>query len=123
MVEYQARFLRTVAIFIPKATEMGFLLTSGEFWRPPVTAQYYKSIGKGISKSLHIDRLAADINAFWKGKYLDGMQDWHIPYLEKLGKLWESLDANARWGGRFLDVNGKPKPDYNHYSFEHNGVK
>lgn len=117
MVEKQAEFLKTVAIFIQKATEMGYLLTSGEFWRPPVTAKYYAENGKGIANSLHIQRLAADLNAFFEGKYLDGSQSWHIAHLEKLGNLWESLADRARWGGRFT------KKDYNHYSFEHNGVQ
>ena len=117
MVEKQARFVKTVAKFIEKATEMGYLFTFGEAWRPPVTAQYYSNIGKGIKSSLHLVRLAVDLNAFYDGKYLDGSERWHIPHLEKIGKLWESLDADSAWGGRF------DKKDYNHYSFAHNGVR
>ena len=117
MVEKQARFVKTVSIFIQKATEMGYLFTFGEAWRPDVVAEYYSEIGKGIKNSLHRERLAIDLNAFHDGIYLNGAQKWHIPHLEKLGKLWESLDGESSWGGRF---NMK---DYNHYSFSHNGVK
>jgi hypothetical protein len=117
MVEKQARFTKTVAMFIQKATEMGYLFTFGEAWRPPVTAQYYANLKKGISRSLHIERLAIDLNAFYDGNYLNGSQQWHIPHLEKLGKLWESFGQGCAWGGRFN------KKDYNHYSFEHNGIR
>lgn len=117
MIEKQAKFLRTVAIFIQKATESGYLLTCGEAWRPPVTANFYEKTGKGIANSLHIQRLAIDLNAFKDGEYLDGNQEWHIPLLTKLGQIWESLDYSCAWGGRFSNR------DYNHYSFEHNGIR
>jgi hypothetical protein len=117
MVEKQSEFLQTVAIFVQKATEMGFLLTCGEFWRPEELALIYKRLGKGIENSLHCIRLAADINAFMDGEYLDGSKPSHIPLLKQLGELWLSLDDRCAWGGHFSHK------DYNHYSFEHNGVK
>lgn len=119
MVEKQSNFLKTIASFIQKANEAGYQLTSGEFWRPPELANLYAQQKRGIKNSLHIQRLAADINAFKDGKWLDGSQGWHIPHLEILGKLWESLNPLCAWGGRF----SKYEKDYNHYSFEHNGVK
>lgn len=117
MVEKQALFLRTIAEFIENAYSIGYLLTAGEFWRPPELAKLYAEDGRGINNSLHIVRLAADINAFWKGEYLDGSKDDHLAHLQKLGQLWKSLDPNCAWGGDFA------KKDYNHYSFQHNGVK
>lgn len=117
MVEKQSKFLQTVAIFIQKSTEMGYQLTLGEGWRPPELAQLYAKDGRGISNSLHCQRLAIDLNAFSKGIWLDGSQDWQIPLLTQLGKLWESLDPLCAWGGRF------ERKDYNHYSFTNNGVK
>lgn len=117
MVEKQGKFTKTVAKFIDKATEMGYLFTFGEAWRPDFVAEYYAKTGKGIKNSLHISRLAVDLNTFFNGKYLDGSEEWHIPHLEKLGKLWESMDAMCAWGGRFT------KKDYNHLSFIHNGVR
>lgn len=117
MVDKQSRFAETVALFILKATQLDYQLSFGEAWRPSITAEYYAKQGKGIEKSLHTKRLAIDLNAFYDDKYLDGSQSWHLPHLEKLGKLWKSLDPESRWGGDF-----KAK-DYNHYSFEHNGVR
>lgn len=117
MVEKQALFARTVSSFIQKAFMKGYLLTFGEAWRPDFVAEHYARTGKGIKNSLHISRLAIDLNAYYEGKWLDGKQAWTIPHLENLGKLWLSLDANTAWGGTFKNR------DYNHYSFAHNGVK
>lgn len=128
MVEKQSRFVKTVSTFIQKSTEMGYLFSFGEAKRPQIVADAYANDEKGISRSNHIISLAIDLNAFinYNGKlrYLDGNphnkpeEKWQIPYLEKLGKLWESLDADCAWGGRF-----RPNIDYNHYSFQHNGVR
>lgn len=123
MVEKQALFLRTIAEFVPMAYSMGYLFTAGEFLRPPELAKLYAKTKKGISNSLHIVKLAADLNAFvninGEWIWLDGHEAWNIPHLEKLGKLWKSLDANCAWGGDFSE----DMKDYNHYSFQHNGVK
>lgn len=117
MVEKQSRFVKTVAMFIKMSTERGYLFTFGEAWRPDFVAAYYDKKGTGIRNSLHRIRLAIDLNVFYNGSYLDASEVWHIPHLEVLGKLWESLDKEAAWGGRF------DKKDYNHYSFHHEGVK
>lgn len=119
MVEKQAKFLQTVAIFIPYSTKLGYLLTLGEAWRPPELADLYAKDGRGISNSLHCIRLAIDLNAFKNGVYLDGSEAWHIPLLSRLGTLWKSLDPFCAWGGDFA----QKEKDYNHYSFKHNGVK
>jgi hypothetical protein len=58
-------------------------------------------------KSAHKVRLALDLNLFKDGIYLEG--DEHTP----LGEWWEA--QGGAWGGRF--------GDYNHYSFEHGGIK
>lgn len=124
MREKQSRFVKTVSMFIQKATEgveWPYSFTFGEAWRPENVAEMYETIGKGIKDSLHCKRLAIDLNAFYYDDYLDGSMEWHIPHLEKLGKLWESLGEECAWGGRFK---GKGvNKDYNHYSFQHNGVK
>lgn len=115
MVEKQSKFSSMVAMFIQRAIESGYMLTLGDAYRTPKEAAEEAAAGRGISNSLHCQRLAIDLNAFFNGKYLDGSEPWHIPHLEKLGKLWESLEGS--WGGRF------EKRDYNHYSLMHNGVR
>lgn len=115
MIEIQSKFTKTISEFIQKAYDDGFLLTFGEAWRPPEVAKLYAKDGRGIVNSLHCQRMAVDFNAFYGDEYLDGSKDEHIPLLTKLGELWESL--GGAWGGRFT------KKDYNHYSFEYNGVR
>src|SRR5688572_15698962 len=90
------------------AYSQGYELTFGEAWRPPETAEAYARAGKGIANSLHIDRLALDLNLFRNGKWLQKTEDFRL-----LGEWWES--RGGTWGGRFGDGN--------HFSLEHLGVK
>lgn len=65
-----------------------------------------------MNNSLHYSRLAADMNLFIKGLYIEngGHEAW-----TNLGHFWESLDAQCSWGGRFNDSN--------HFSIAHEGKK
>jgi hypothetical protein len=62
----------------------------------------------GHKTSLHKIGLAADVNLYKDGRYLETTDD-HEP----LGLFWEYLGGT--WGGRFNDGN--------HYSLEHGGMK
>lgn len=115
MVELQSKFTLSISEFIQDAYKINYIFTFGEAWRPPEMAKIYAQEGKGIINSVHCERLAVDLNAFYNGEYLDGSKDSHIPLLTKLGELWEA--KGGCWGGRF------ERQDYNHYSFEYNGVK
>lgn len=64
----------------------------------------------GVKNSVHQISLAADLNLFKDGIYLDKDTD-HEPF----GVWWEAQAPDCRWGGRFKDGN--------HYSIEHQGVK
>ena len=108
--EKQSRFTRLVGMLIEYAYAQGYELTLGEAWRTPEQAQRNAQAGKGIANSLHVERLAIDLNLFRAGKFLQASED-HKP----LGEYWESLAPDARWGGRFGDGN--------HYSIEHAGRK
>jgi hypothetical protein len=70
-------------------------------------AAIYARNGKGISKSQHLVRLAADLNLFKDGVYLPQSQD-HKPF----GDYWESLDPLNRWGGDW-DGDDQVDPDDN----------
>lgn len=104
----QRKFSKMVAELILHAYELGYEISLGEAYRPPETAAYYASVGKGIKNSLHTEKLAIDLNLFKNGVYLDKTSDH-----KELGEWWES--KGGTWGGRFKDGN--------HYSLEHNGVK
>lgn len=110
--ETQRAFTRTLADLIVFAYDQGFELTIAEAYRTPEQARIMAASGKGIVNSLHVKRLAVDLNLFRGGKWLTRTED-HAP----LGAHWKTLHPLARWGGDFS------RPDGNHYSFEWEGVQ
>lgn len=111
----QQIFSVMVAKLILYATSIGYEVTLGEAYRPPETAKLYAEEGKGISNSLHTQKLAIDLNLFKDGYFLSAMEDY-LP----LGEWWEAQATQSIvtcWGGRFLRV------DADHFSFAHNGAK
>lgn len=115
----QRRFTELVGRLIAWAYDNNYELTFGEAYRTPEQAALNAQKGSGISNSPHTKRLAIDINLF-KDSSPDVDDDIYQPNSDAykpLGEYWESLDPLCRWGGRFS------KPDGNHFSFEHEGVK
>ena len=114
--EKQSLFVILIGKLIKFASESGCQLTFGEAWRSDETAKANAKSGKGISNSLHRIRLAIDLNLFKNGRFIDSSEGHR-----KLGEYWKSLGAaygvKTCWGGDFK------KPDGNHYSIEHEGVK
>ncbi|MCA6971208.1 M15 family metallopeptidase [Pectobacterium carotovorum] len=109
--EKQQRFTQMIGQLITWAKENGYQLTFGEAYRTPEQAKLNAQSGKGIVNSLHTQRLAVDLNLFINDEYKTRTEDY-LP----LGEYWESLGGS--WGGRF-----KSRPDGNHFSLEHNGVR
>jgi hypothetical protein len=95
----QSIFARNVARLIEWAYDNGFELTLGEAWRPQWVADEYAKQGKGISKSLHIERLAIDLNLFRAGEFLTSEDDYR-----RLGDAWKSLHKMNRAGVDFHDA-------------------
>jgi hypothetical protein len=108
----QSLFVQLLAKLIDYAYANGMELTLGEAWRTPEQARRNADAGIGISSSLHIERLAVDLNLFVGGVFIDSSEGHR-----RLGEYWESLHPNCRWGGRFR------KPDGNHYSFTPDGKR
>ncbi|MDD9340786.1 MAG: M15 family metallopeptidase [Providencia heimbachae] len=108
MVDKQNRFTGMIAKLIIFAQDNGYQITFGEAFRTKEQAVLNQKSGKGISKSLHTERLAVDFNLFKNGEWLTKTTDH-----KQLGEYWESIGGS--WGGRFNDGN--------HYSLEHNGVR
>ncbi|EGI5714879.1 M15 family metallopeptidase [Salmonella enterica subsp. enterica serovar Durham] len=108
--EKQSLFTVMIGQLILFADQHGLRLTFGEAYRTPEQAALNAKKGIGIKNSLHTQRLAVDFNLFVNGEYKTDSRDY-LP----LGEYWESL--GGAWGGRFS------KPDGNHFSLEHNGVK
>ena len=93
-VDKQAKFLLMVCNLVEFATELGYQVTGGELLRTPEQAAIYASQGKGIKNSLHISKLAIDLNFFRQGKLITGRVN-----LECMGLHWKAL--GGRWGGDF----------------------
>lgn len=111
----QAAFTVLIAKLILFAESRGDALTFGNAYRSPEEAKRLAAEGKGIANSLHTQRLAVDFNLFRGGVFQTASEAF-----EPLGVWWEAQSGNGLtccWGGRFK------KPDGNHFSVEHNGVK
>jgi hypothetical protein len=111
--EKQSLFAQLAARLIQQAEKFGYDVTLGEAWRSPESARVMAEEGKGIVDSLHIDRLAIDLNLFKTGAYLTEISDYEI-----LGEWWENQstgDYTCAWGGRFNDMD--------HFSLAHEGKK
>lgn len=108
--ERQRQFPPMLAKLIQFAYGAGYELTLGEAHRTAEQASWDAQQGKGIARSLHIIRLAIDLNLFKDKVYLVDTEDYR-----PLGEYWESLGGS--WGGRFK------KPDGNHFSLTWQGVR
>ena len=93
--DHQFEFLKDVVSLISYAMQKGFKLTFGEVYRTEYQQKWY--VEKGYSstmKSMHLKRLAVDINFF-----LDDNICTLKPILEEVGMFWKSLSPLNRWGG------------------------
>lgn len=112
LVECQQRFVDDVSYLIGFAINQGYQLTFGEAYRTPEQAALNAANGSGIKNSLHCLRLAIDFNVF-----IDGIYVKDSAALKPLGDYWKSLNKDNAWGGDFS------KPDGNHFSQSHDGVR
>ena len=113
MSALQEEFAQSAARLILKAAELGYGVTLGEAWRTPQQAQWDADHHTGIVHSLHMERLAIDLNLFKGGRYLEEPE----PYVE-LGAWWKSLGPLYRYGGDFEHLK-----DYDHFSITPDGVR
>jgi hypothetical protein len=112
----QELFMECLAQFLPWLLANGYKIRGGELQRDPRIAAMNAAAGTGISSSVHIDKLAIDLNLFRNGVFLDKTEDHAAA-----GAKWKSLHPLCRWGGDFKDSRGRPKPDGNHYSVTYAG--
>lgn len=109
----QQTFAQDVAFLIAKAYQLGYKITLGEAWRTPEQAAWNAAHGKGIAHSLHIEKLAIDINLFKADGTLITDGTGH----SDLGAWWKAISPSHCWGGDFTSR------DYNHYSLTPDGGK
>jgi peptidoglycan L-alanyl-D-glutamate endopeptidase CwlK len=83
--------------------EKGYEFTYGEAARTMKQQEWY--VAQGFSKtmtSMHLRRLAVDLNIFKDGAYLTEKAS-----LQEIGDYWESLSPENEWGGNwksFIDT-------------------
>lgn len=103
LLNEQQAFLLDAAKLINKAHELGFLVTAGELYRTPEQQKIYVETGRSKTfNSMHLKRLAIDLNIFKDGKLCT------VSEIEPLGEFWESLHPKNRWGGRFKSLKDGP---------------
>lgn len=90
----------------------GYSCAFDQVKRTKEEAQANAKSGKGISNSLHLLGLAADLIL-----YKDGVYQTSTDAYKFMGDYWKSLSPDFCWGGDFK------KKDGNHFSVAHNGVK
>jgi len=107
LVAAQAEFLLHMGKLVEYATNAGFQVTAGELYRTPEQQEIYMKTGRSQTmNSLHLQRLAVDLNFFKDGKLVYNKQ-----VLSPLGAFWESLHPLNSWGG-----NGVKLVDTPHFS-------
>lgn len=111
--QLQSLHVRCVGKLIEFATVGGYELTWSETYRTPEQAILNAHNGSGIVHSLHLLRLAVDLNLFRDGVLLETVEDY-----SPLGGFWKALDPLCCWGGDFVT-----RPDADHFSITWQGVK
>ena len=109
LVREQAVFLLHVSELVRKAHELGFIASGGELYRTPEQQALHVKHGRSKTmKSLHLKRLAIDLNFFREGP--DGTLNltYNLEELRALGEFWESLDPANRWGGNWASFKDTP---------------
>jgi DNA-binding transcriptional ArsR family regulator len=92
--QHQRIFVKHVLLLIQRAFDMRFEVTFGEVQRPLEMQQIYVNTGRSKTmNSMHLKKLAIDLNLFREGKICTREQ------IKPLGDYWESLDPLNRWGG------------------------
>jgi hypothetical protein len=103
--EKQSAFARAVGKLIVWIYEQGWEITFADFNRPDHLGH--------MPNSCHYIRLAADLNLFVDGQWMDH----DCPEWQAIGRQWKMAGEFASWGGDF------ESRDLNHISFSHDGRK
>lgn len=110
--EQRILFTRLLCEFGVWCTAQGYTLALDQVKRTQLEAAANASSGAGISNSLHLTGLAADMIM-----YVNGVPVKDSAAYEPLGIKWESMHPLNTWGGRFK------KPDGGHFSSTRGGVR
>ena len=99
----QNLFLQDVIKLLQKAQELGFEPTFGEVYRPIEMQQIYIKTGRSQTmNSMHLKRLAIDLNLFRDGRLANKAE------VQPLGDFWTSLNPKNVWGGNWKSLVDTP---------------
>ena len=108
----QREFTRNIGYLIEHIYASGYECTFGDAYRDPRSHMGMGFKGPyGRANSAHKQRLAVDLNLFFKGRYLRHTKA-HAPF----GDYWKALHPDHVWGGDFKSN------DSNHYSRRYGGI-
>ncbi|HSH24308.1 MAG TPA: M15 family metallopeptidase [Massilibacterium sp.] len=94
----QFEFLKDVCTLIQHVANKGWKVTGGELDRTIEQQKIYFESGKSKTmESLHLDRLAIDLNFFNP----EGELTYKKKDLQWIGDFWESLSPQNEWGGNW----------------------
>ena len=100
--DHQWLFLQDIAKLINYAKSLGIKLTGGELQRTPEQQKLYIESGKSkTSNSLHLKKLAIDINVFIKITPTNYVLTFEKKDIQPLGDFWEGLSEHNKWGGNW----------------------
>jgi hypothetical protein len=109
--ERQRLHVKLTALLIEKIYASGFECSWGETYRVPAQAAANAASGAGIVNSLHIQRLAVDLQLFKSGGYDTDVSDY-----KQFADYWLTLDPLCAAGYYFHTV------DADHFSITYHGI-
>ncbi len=115
---HQEQFAYALGQLLVWAYEHQLPVRGGEWMRTPDAAALNAKQGDGISTSLHIDKLAVDLNRVINGVLSNDPKDY-----KPLADYWKTLHPDARWGGDFKPTVARPYGDIYHFSLTYGGRK
>ena len=102
--DQQFAFMKDVCLLLQFVINKGWKVTGGELDRTVEQQKLYVESGKSKTmQSLHLDRLAIDLNFFSP----EGNLTYKKEELQFIGDFWESLSPQNEWGGNwtsFIDT-------------------
>ena len=113
----QAEFLLDFCLLVRYASRL-CRVTAGELDRTVDQQRIYVETGRSKTmNSLHLDRMAGDLNFFIDGVYVNSLGDKGLEIIKPIGMFWESLDSKNVWGGNFDRDHGRKDPwvDLGHF--------
>lgn len=91
----QSLFVNDVQKLLTFITDKGYEITFGEVLRTPEQQEIYLKTGRSkTSNSMHLKKLAIDLNIFKDGNLVEDNKE-----LKQFGYYWQSLNELNRWGG------------------------